>query len=94
MLAESGYGEPLAKKYASATTEEGSVGVALEPPFILDDDEFAKYQRRYYFMKKQGKYNLTSDERSKYEHSLEDAVKLQMVLLSEVLGHRKPLNAK
>jgi len=60
----------------------------MEPPFIMTDDEFQKYQKDYYLMKKEGKINLLDSSKVKYKHRISDAVKLQMVLMSELLRLR------
>jgi len=57
----------------------------------MTDDEFQKYQKDYYIMKKESKINLLDSSKVKYKHAISDAVKLQMVLMSEVMGLRQPL---
>ena len=44
--------------------------------------------------RKNGKHNLLSDQRVKYVFGQKDLVNLQMVLMSELLGLRKPFDEK
>lgn len=69
-------------------------GILLEPPFILNNEQFEEVQTAYYKMKKNGKHNLLSDQRVKYVFGQKDLVNLQMVLMSELLGLRKPFDEK
>ena len=43
-------------------------------------------------MKKEGKINLVDGSRAKFNHRMNESVKIQMVLMSEALGYRKQLS--
>ena len=67
---------------------ENVLGLPLEPPFILNDHEFEQMQRKELNMKQ----NVIAGKiLPSYKHNVQTEVKLQMVLLSELYGIKKPL---
>lgn len=66
----------------------------MDPPFLLDDDEFEQIQIDCFNIRRAKNPNYTVDQLMKnYIHSSHDkAVKLQIVLMMELMGLREELN--
>ena len=67
---------------------ENVLSLPLEPPFILNDHEFEQMQRKELNMKQSV---IAGKILPSYKHNVQTEVKLQMVLLSELYGIKKPL---
>ena len=67
------------------------VGQPLEPPFVLKDDEFEMMQQKEMDHKKKV---IAGQILPNYKHNGDTEVKMQMVLLSELYGIKKPLVEK